>query len=130
MSRNKRKPEEETIMMPVEKDNKRSKVRVNFKTRIEIDFDHPPIQIMGDSKNLSLKGIFVVTTENVLLNARCRVQVFLSGTASPCSILTEGTVVRKEPGGIAINFDSMDLDSYTELKNIVRYNTEDPDTVV
>ena len=117
-------------MMPVANDNKRAKVRVDFKTRIEIDFDTPSIRLIGDSRNLSLRGIFVVTTENVPLNARCRVQIFLSGTIAPYSIKTEGTVVRKETGGIAINFDSMDLDSYTELKNIVRYNTEDPDTIV
>jgi hypothetical protein len=41
----------------------------------------------------------------------------------------EGVVTRKEPAGFAIGFDSMDLDTYAELKNIVRYNTGNPDEV-
>ena len=117
-------------MIPVVKENKRAKVRVDFKTRIEIDVYSSAIRLIGDSRNLSLKGIYVVTAEEVPLNARCRVQIFLSGTAEPFSIVIEGTVVRKEPAGIAISFDSMDLDDYAELKNIVRYNTEEPDTIV
>jgi hypothetical protein len=115
-------------MQPPE-DNRRKKIRVDFQSRIIIDLVEPAIQLDGDSKNLSLKGIFVETTENVPLQARCRIQVFLSGTISPIALNMEGVVTRKEPSGIAIVFNSMDLDSYTELKNIVRYNTNNPDDV-
>lgn len=117
-------------MMTVAEKNKREKVRVDFQTQIVIDFDQPEIQLTADSRNLSLRGIYVSTQEDVALHAKCRVRVFLSGTLDPHSIMMVGTVVRKEPKGIAIYFDSMELDSYIELKNIVRYNTENPDDVV
>jgi hypothetical protein len=109
--------------------NRRSKIRVNFQSRIVIEAVEPAIQLDGDSRNLSLKGIFVETAEDVPLRARCHVQVFLSGTVSPIALNMEGIVARKEPTGIAIAFDSMDIDSYAELKNIVRYNTENPDDI-
>lgn len=115
--------------MEIPENNRRSKIRVDFQSRIVIEVIEPAIALDGDSRNLSLKGIFVETAENVPLHARCRVQVFLSGTVSPMALTMEGIVTRKEPGGIAIAFDSMDIDSYAALKNIVRYNTENPDEV-
>ncbi|MDX9786391.1 MAG: PilZ domain-containing protein [Desulfobacterales bacterium] len=117
-------------MIPVAEMNKRRRVRVDFATRILIDFDHSGIQLTGDSRNLSTKGIYISTTENVPLNATCRVQVFLTGTIAPHSLTMAGTVVRKESEGVAILFNSIELDSYIELKHIVRYNTENPDEVV
>ena len=116
-------------MMSNPENNRRSKIRVDFQTRIVVDVTEPPVQMDGDSRNLSLKGIFVNTKEDISPGARCRVQIFLSGRTEPTPLCMEGTVVRKDPSGVAITFDSMDLDSYTDLKNIVRYNTENPDDV-
>jgi hypothetical protein len=115
--------------MPIPENNRRSKIRVDFQSRIVIEVVEPAIQLDGDSKNLSLKGIFIETDKDVPLRARCRVQVFLSGTVSPIALSMEGVVTRKESNGFAIGFDSMDIDTYAELKNIVRYNTENPDDV-
>jgi hypothetical protein len=115
--------------MPIPENNRRSKIRVDFQSRIVIEVLEPAIQFDGDSKNLSLKGIFIETNTEVPLLARCRVQVFLSGTVSPIALNMEGVVTRKEPAGFAVGFDSMDLDTYAELKNIVRYNTRNPDDV-
>lgn len=115
--------------MPTTENNRRSKVRVDFQSQIIIHVLEPELELQGDSRNLSLKGIFVETPVDVPLYAKCRIQVFLSGTVSPVSLDMEGIVTRKEPTGIAVAFNSMDLDSYTELKNIVRYNTDNPDEV-
>jgi len=41
----------------------------------------------------------------------------------------QGTTIRQEDNGIAVEFISMDLDSYTHLKNILRYNTANPDDI-
>lgn len=115
--------------MPNQDMNRRSKIRVDFQTKIIVNVSDSAVQMDADSKNLSLKGIFVETMEDVPVNSRCRVQVFLVGTTERKPLIMEGTVVRKEAEGIGIAFDSMDLDSYTELKNIVRYNTTDPDEI-
>jgi len=115
--------------MSIPENNRRSKIRVDFQSRIAIEVLEPAIELNGDSKNLSLKGIFIETDKDVPLRARCHVQVFLSGTVSPIALKMEGVVTRKEPTGFAIGFDSMDIDTYAELKNIVRYNTENPDDV-
>ncbi len=41
----------------------------------------------------------------------------------------QGDVVRKTPSGIAIDFNFMDIDSYTHLKNIVQYNASELDDI-
>jgi len=115
--------------MPKIENNRRTKLRVDFQTQIVVNVSDSPIHMDADSRNLSLKGIFVETTADVPVDTRCQVQVFLAGTTEPRPLSMNGTVVRKEPSGIGIAFDSMDLDSYTELKNIVRYNSADPDEI-
>ena len=110
-------------------DNRREAVRVDFETRIVVEMTHPAMVLKGDSKNLSLKGLFVETQENIALHTPCHVQVMLSGTMTPRSLSMEGKVVRKAINGVAIEFEIMDIDSYALLKNIVRYNTENPDDI-
>ncbi len=37
----------------------------------------------------------------------------------------KGTVIRISENGMGIEFDSMDVDTYSHLKNIVHYNSAD-----
>ena len=41
----------------------------------------------------------------------------------------KGEVVRVEPDGLALHFSEIDFDSFYHLKNIIYYNSEDPDQV-
>jgi hypothetical protein len=115
--------------MPESERNRRSKIRVDFQTRIVVTIPASGITLDGDSSNLSVKGIFVKTDEKIPVHASCGVKIYLSGTAVPLCVSVGGTVVRSEPDGIAIAFNAMELDSYTELRNIIRYNSQDPDEV-
>lgn len=109
--------------------DRRKKLRVDFKTNIFLKTDLSEIHIEGSSKDLSLKGMFIHTREETAIGAKCRVEVNLTGMTEPLSLHMQGKIIRKDPNGIAVEFDSMDLDSYTHLKNLVRYNTADPDDV-
>ena len=40
-----------------------------------------------------------------------------------------GEVIRKTEEGIGIRFEEIDIDSFFHLKNIVYYNTDNPDLV-
>ncbi len=101
---------------------KRRKLRVDFKTHIVLRLSDSEIHVEGSSKDLSLKGIFVYTQEDILVGSDCNVRVVLTGMEEPVTLDIDGDVVRKELKGIAIDFKSMDVDSYTHLKNVVRYN--------
>jgi hypothetical protein len=87
------------------------------------------IRAQGSSRDLSLSGIFVYTDQKISVDTPCQVEISLSGTTDPLVLQMDGRIIRNEESGIAITFESIDLDSYTHLKNIVRYNADDPDDV-
>ncbi len=109
--------------------DKRQNVRVAFQVDIEVIFDELKINVTGDSSNISLSGVYVKTDKTVPLHTPCQVVLYLSGTTEPMALTMSGHVARKDAGGFAVNFESMDLDSYSTLKQILRFNTGDPDII-
>lgn len=108
---------------------KRSKPRVHYKTDILVKLDKFEVRSLGNSRDLSLNGIFVKADDDIPVGTECTVEISLSGTTERLPLKIQGTVVRKETSGVGISFNSMDIDSYTHLKNLVRYNSEDPDII-
>ena len=108
-------------------DEKRKHSRVAFATDITVHLEAGgrKIIVQGDSKDLSLKGIFVTTQEILDVGTKCEIKIFLSGGINRIQLVIQGTVVRGGKSGMGIIFDSMDVDSYSHLKNIVRYNSVD-----
>ncbi len=102
---------------------KRENERAVFETQVIIKgVGSTPIQTKGSSKDLSLKGIFVTTDENVPIGSECEIEVVLTGMVDDVVLKMNGKVMRKEKTGVGIHFESIDLESYTHLKNIVLYN--------
>ena len=101
--------------------------RVDFSTRIRVllDAENRQIDLVGDSKDLSLKGIYILTDERVDEGTKCSLKIFLTGGVEDIELKMESTVARVEKNGLGIRFDSMDVDSFTHLKNIVKYNSID-----
>ncbi len=108
---------------------RRENARVGFQTRIVVTTDKNEFQMDGNSKDLSLKGIFIETGETSPVGTKCRVRIFLTGMVDEIALKINGRVARQSEKGIAIAFESMDLDSYSHLKNIVRYNSSEPDDI-
>jgi hypothetical protein len=109
------------------RNDRREKIRVGFKTRIVIETGSSRVQTEGSSKDLSLSGIFVNTNERIPTGTSCQVKILVLATTDPLVIQMDGRIVRSVPSGFAISFSSMDIDSYTHLKNVIRYNAENPD---
>jgi hypothetical protein len=63
------------------------------------------------------------------LGEKCLVSLRLVGSTSDLSLKMKGTVVRVEEDGLALHFYEMDLDSFFHLKNILYYNSENPDVL-
>ena len=108
-------------------DEKRKHSRVGFSTTIRIVFeaDGEKINIEGSSRDLSLKGVFISTKTKFPSGTRCSVKVCLTGGMDKIELVMKGTVVRVSDSGMGIGFDSMDVDTYSHLKNIVYYNSID-----
>ena len=112
------------------KDDRRKHSRVGFTTKIEIILNHQGQQVIleAGSKDLSLKGIFGHTDQQFTIDSPCSVNVYLTGGVDEIKLAIEGRIVRQTESGIGIVFESMDVDTYTHLKNIVLYNSgSDPE---
>ena len=111
---------------------RRRKKRVSFKTDIILKAEQTEYNFKGNSKDLSISGVFIYTDKGIPLQTPCELKILLYGMEEKERITLEmkGITVRKTPDGLAVNFESMDLDSYSHLKNIVRYNTFDSEDSV
>jgi len=106
---------------------KRRHPRVGFSTAIEIllQADGKEVKLSGNSMDLSLKGMFVRAEEKFVPGTKCSVNVYLTGGIEKIELQIKGTVVRMSDFGMGIVFDSMDVDTYSHLKNIVYYNSNE-----
>ena len=110
-------------------DDKRRRTRVHFKTQVVLKTGISEIKAGAKSSDISMKGMFITTDEKIPVGTPCDIEIVLSGTTSRLALNIEGVVARRDKGGLGITFNSMDVDSYFHLKNIVMYNAKDPDAV-
>ncbi len=74
-----------------------------------------------------MKGMFFHTRCEIADDEPVEITIPLSG--SEISIHLKGKPVRRNEAGVAIQFSEIDLDSFTHLKNIVSYNSDNPDFI-
>lgn len=100
--------------------------RVAFSTtiNIQIEIEENCVEVTGDSRDLSLKGVYIPDIGGYSIDTKCEVNIILSGSVENIQLRIRGRVARADKNGLGIVFDSMDVDSYSHLKNIVKYNYE------
>lgn len=102
---------------------RRDGIRVDFATKVFIRVGDQQTQYDGDSRDISLRGVFLHTGDALEIDASCDIEIQLTGSTDDLILFLKGHIVRKEEKGYAIYFDSVDLDSYMHLKNIIKYNS-------
>lgn len=107
-------------------DERRRSTRVLFQATVTLHFDDADFPDR-ETSDLSIKGVFVQGITGRSIGDRCAVELHLAGTSSQLLLRMDGEVVRVEKNGIAIKFSEIDLDSFYHLRNIVYYNSENPD---
>jgi hypothetical protein len=108
---------------------RRNGIRVEFETEVTVTVEGVESHYKGSSKDLSMRGVFIQTAQAPRQNTPCQVSIKLQGLEEDMVLKMEGRVVRVCADGYAIFFDSVDLDTYTHLKNIVRYNSPESDDI-
>lgn len=109
-------------------DEKRKYPRVGFTTQIKVrlEANGKKILLEGNSQDLSLKGVFLSTDTDILpVGTEVSLNIYLSGGIDEIVLFVKGSVARSSDAGMGIAFDSMDVDTYSHLKNIVYYNSVD-----
>jgi len=107
---------------------RRKNTRVAFQTTADLKFAGKNYQ-QCETENLSLRGMSARGISGHAPGEKCDISLALTGTSSKLLLYMKGEVVREDKDGIALRFTEIDLDSFYHLKNIVYYNTEDPDNI-
>lgn len=105
---------------------RRRNTRVLFQATTDLQFADKAYQ-QCETSDLSLKGVFIPGLSGHQMGEKCDIILNLTGMTSDIKLRMKGEVVRVVDTGIALHFVEIDLDSFLHLKNIVYYNSEDPD---
>jgi len=107
--------------------NRRRRTRVPFMALVDVKTTGALLRELK-SRDLSHKGVFVLGKHPLREGQSCMVTLHLPGDADTAPLLRmEGQVARITPDGTAIDFVSMDPDTYLHLRKVVVLNAQDPD---
>jgi hypothetical protein len=105
---------------------KRRFSRIVFQVAAELTIQDTTLKT-EQLENLSIGGCLFQTSLEFPKDTPCRLTISLDGTA--VQVLVAGVVVRQEQEKIGVKFTKIDPDSLFHLRNIIRYNAQDPDKV-
>lgn len=109
-------------------DDMRRRIRVAFNTLVTINSAEGALVDLS-SRDISLKGVFVLTKTLWPVDTPVEVKMSLTGSTSKLSLSMKGMIKRHEPDGMGVDFTEVDVDSFAHLRNIVSYNTGDAEVV-
>lgn len=107
---------------------RRQAKRVRFESHITIRTEDETVEATADSRNISLKGIYLVPKKTIPLNTPCTLAITLTGKGSQMLVTVPGVVRRHDGRGMAIAFPDMDVDSFVHIKNLVQLHTMEETT--
>jgi len=107
---------------------RRKNTRVPFQTTANIAFASARYNQCA-TENLSVKGVSVLGVTGHAIGESCDLSLDLSGSSSQLRLSMKGTIVRVDADRIGVHFTEIDLDSFYHLKNIIYYNSSDPDAI-
>lgn len=106
--------------------NQRGRIRASFDTEIVIKKDDKII-VSNHTRDISLNGIFVVTKDRLEVDTICDLTIALNSHVTSLNLRLKAKIVRHSDDGMAVHFEEMELETYQHLKNIVLYNSENPE---
>ena len=107
-------------------ENRREFTRVRIHVEVEVSTDDRAT-ISGTVEDLSLNGAYVPCTGRLPVGTECKVELILDGRDIRLTAAAE--VSREDERGIAVEFKGIPLDDLEHLRNLIRYNADDPNQV-
>ncbi len=103
-----------------------TRVAVAIDTTVEAGGDGETTLISGQTKNLSLKGIYLYCPETLPPGTDCRVSLVLADGPSQPRVEAYGRVARVDDDGMGIEFvELLGLESLDHLRKMVLYNSSE-----
>jgi len=93
--------------------------RIQFTSHIHITTEDDTIGARADSRDISLKGIYLVPEKRIPLNTFCTLQISFTGESSTMTFTLHGKVCRHDDRGMGIAFHDLTEDSFVHIKNLI-----------
>ena len=90
------------------------------------DDDLLEITTTGD---ISRTGMFIKTEHIIKIGTNCSIELLFKGVSSKTSLFIKGKVVRHGKGGLGIQFENVEVDSFFHLNNFLKHTVLDPKTI-
>lgn len=100
--------------------------------RVQAEVSDGSLNLMAcETRDLSLQGVFVMSDVLLPLRTPCTLTFVLEGLVLPIELKLKAEVVRCQPDGLGLRFCAIDnLETYQHLRNLVLYNSPEPDQVL
>lgn len=108
---------------------RRKHTRVLFETQVILKAGNSEIVTQGQTKDISIKGMFVTTDIKIPPQTPCEIELILTGSSTKLSLKMNGKIVFQDSSGLGVVFNTIDHDSYFHLKNLLMYNASDPEAL-
>jgi hypothetical protein len=108
--------------------NRRLRTRVPFETRVRFLIQGEAL-VSSDSKDLSLTGVYFFTALRPEEGTSGEVEITLGRGTRPLTLRFKGAVVRLDETGIGVRFMEVEPSAFAHLKNLLYYNTGDPEAI-
>ncbi len=105
----------------------RGRIRAKYDTVVTITDGQSTIS-STHTTDISLNGIFIITKKRLPLNTVCDLTITLNSQVANLVLRLKATIMRETEDGFAVSFQEMDIETYQHLKNIVLYNSQDPES--
>ncbi len=102
--------------------------RVPIRMRAELIVGRQVI-VCNETRDISARGAFVRTKTRLPVGTECEIHLELGAPPTILRVHTVGRIVRSDQDGLGLRFDSMDVESFQHLRNLVLYNSSTPERV-
>ncbi|MEZ0328867.1 MAG: PilZ domain-containing protein [Dissulfuribacterales bacterium] len=114
-------------------EGRRRNIRAPFHTEVWISVldtpDENEICIPEEqTHDISLRGIYCVSSYKLPVGTMCMLSFYIQGQSKP-EFSVKARVARVDENGMGFEFVEMTLEDLTFLKNLMYYNTGDPERV-
>ena len=108
---------------------RRARTRIEFHATADVDTDAGALSGV-ETRDLSHKGVFLLGEGSLALGTECAVSIHLFADGEDAPVLhMKGKVARVSAQGTAVDFTTMDPDTYLHLRKLLLLNAEDPEAV-
>lgn len=108
---------------------KHTRVSIELTTELQLDTG---VSVKGKIRNISFSGAFMsfVSPANIPAGGTGSLKIFLLSDPIISTINFRCQVVRTDESGAGIKFINIDVEGYQQFKNLMIYNSTDPDALL